>query len=231
MAWVVPIRSAEPGPHLVAESARTAVEHDQHLSRPLDAKRPGHGGVVHTFGRHHLDLEVVVPRAQGAELLAPAGHGPGAHLCRIGSGQTTAALGGLEILRPPVAMPHAPATALTHHVREVGIAEPHEAPRADSGRHRGEERIHQLGQSGADLGLRQRRAEDSHPTVDVEADAAGRDHPVLGAERRHAADREAVAPVPIGHAEGRPLNAGKTGDVRDLLDHAASIAASSVSEA
>src|SRR5690606_30032562 len=50
------------------------------------------------------------------------------------------------------------------------------------------------------------------------ADAARGDHSLVDVERRDAADREAVSPMDVGHADRRPDDPRKTGDVRDLLD-------------
>ena len=56
--------------------------------------------------------------------------------------------------------------------------------------------------------------------VDIVADATGRDDSVSRIERRHAADRKSVAPMPIRHAERVALDAGQAGYIRHLLEHA-----------
>ena len=61
------------------------------------------------------------------------------------------------------------------------------------------------------------RPHEPHAAVDVEADAAGRDDAVGGAHRRHAADREAVAPVDVGHRHARLDDPRQRRDVGDLL--------------
>src|SRR5690606_21076990 len=62
------------------------------------------------------------------------------------------------------------------------------------------------------------RREEADTAIDVVADAARGDHSLVDVERRDAADREAVAPMDVGHADRRPDDPRKTGDVRDLLD-------------
>jgi hypothetical protein len=49
----------------------------------------------------------------------------------------------------------------------------------------------------------QRGAYKPHTAVDVEADAARRDHAVHVVHGRHAADRKAVAPVDVRHGDAR----------------------------
>ena len=52
--------------HLVAEAAAAAVDHHAHLALMVDAHLLGSVVVVDLV--HHLDLSVVVPRTQGAQL-------------------------------------------------------------------------------------------------------------------------------------------------------------------
>ena len=60
----------------------------------------------------------------------------------------------------------------------------------------------------------------AHTAGDVEADATGRDHPSLvRIERRHAADRKAIAPMCIRHGVSGLLYAGQGGDIADLFKY------------
>ena len=55
---------------------------------------------------------------------------------------------------------------------------------------------------------------------DVETHATGRDHPTLvGIERRHAADREAVTPMSVRHRERRLDDARQARHPGDLVEH------------
>src|SRR5581483_10779688 len=54
--------------------------------------------------------------------------------------------------------------------------------------------------------------------VDVVPDATRRHDALFFVERRDPADREAVAPVDVGHREGRADDPRKRRDVRDLLE-------------
>ena len=60
--------------------------------------------------------------------------------------------------------------------------------------------------------------QESYAARDVEADAADRqDASLFGVEGGDATDREAIAPVRVGHAHGRADDAGQARDVEDLL--------------
>jgi hypothetical protein len=124
-----------------------------------------------------------------------------------------------------------PASALDHDVPEVAVAEVHESARADSAGDGGEEALDKLGQSGPYLGLRERGANEAHPTVDVESDAPRRNDAGVCPEGGDAPDREAIAPVPVRQAQGGPDDAGKAGDIGDLLEDPSSIWARRCSEA
>ena len=68
---------------LMPESARAAVEHDEHLPGAVEPESWGHPGIVEAVRPEGLDLQVVVPRPQGAELLRPALDGACAHVRRV----------------------------------------------------------------------------------------------------------------------------------------------------
>src|SRR3970282_941240 len=107
-----------------------------------------------------------------------------------------------------------------HDAAEGLLGEAHEALGAHAGRHGPEERTDELRDAGAHLPLAEAGPDQAHAAVDVEADAARRNHTVLGVEGRDTADRETVAPVAVRHAERRADYAGQAGDVRHLLEDA-----------
>jgi hypothetical protein len=114
----------------------------------------------------------------------------------------------------------APPRAFADDLGEVAVGEVHEAARPHPRGDGPEQRVHQLAQARADLILGQGRPDQPHAAVDVEADAPRRDDAGVGPEGGHSADREAVAPVAVGHAEGGADDAGQAGDVGDLLEDA-----------
>src|SRR5262249_34863438 len=134
--------------------------------------------------------------------------------------RAAALLEALEIRRLAVLARHGPRGALLRHLVELVRLELDLAAASRAGRDRLQQRLRELAAVLARL-LRAHAADrqEAHAAVDVEADAAGRDHAALGRiEGRHAADREAVAPVNVGHRERRADDARQARDVRDLLE-------------
>ena len=111
-----------------------------------------------------------------------------------------------------------PVRAAGEHGVHLGAFEADRPGAADPGGNLGEERIREKRLMRLDLGPRQTGGKQSHAAGDVEADAAGRDHALVRVEGRHAADREAVAPVGIGHGVGRLQDTRQPGHVRGLLE-------------
>jgi len=79
------------------------------------------------------------------------------------------------------------------------------------------ERGGQIGQTRADVAALEPARQQAHAAVDVVAHAAGRQHALVGVEGGHPADREAVAPVDVGHRDRVAQDAGQVGDVDHLL--------------
>jgi hypothetical protein len=208
------------GADLMPEAPRAAMEHHQHLARARDPERARHASVVDAVGRHHLHFQIMVAGAQRAELVQAPRHRPGADGLRIGARKAPAALGEGEILGPAVAALDAPPGPLEHHVAKRLGRQVDEPTGPDARRHGGEEGVDQLAEARPDLGLGEIGAQHAHAAVDVEADAARRDDPRVGAEGGHAADREAIAPVAVGHAERGPDDPGEARDVGHLLEDA-----------
>jgi hypothetical protein len=187
-----------------------------HAFANLQPERIGDGGVEH-FG-DLLDLKVVVARSERPHLLALAPAGVVRDRGRVGVGGAAALLDALKIARPPVALLESPPGIARQHGGHAGLIERDLAGGADADRDGAKQRLRQVplmlenartGQAG------QMRA---HAAGDVEADAARRHNSILlGVERGNAADREAVAPVGVGHGVGSAHDARQRGDVDGLL--------------
>ena len=204
---------------LVTEPPAAAVVHDQYLVRDADAQSFGQRLVEDVLFPGHLDLQVVVPGAEGSDLVDAALHRPLAHPGGVGPGHAAALLGPLEVLGQRVAALQAPAHALLAQGPELAGSQLDEALAADSRRDGGEQPVDQLGESRLDFLPGQRSRHQAHAAVDVEADPAGGNDAVGGVEGRHPSDREAVAAVPVGHAQGVTHDSGQGGHVGGLFEH------------
>ncbi len=201
--------------HLVAKPPRTRVDRHDHPALDEPERRRG-GGVVDGVDRLHL--EEVVARAEGAEL-APAAleralrNGRG-----VGVRQAAPLLEVLEVVVLGEAPRAGPSGPLREHLAQLTLRQRQiRAARAQPRRHAGEERVHGLVETRLELLARQLGREQAHSAVDVVTDAARRDHPLFDVERGDAPDREAVAPVDVGHRERAADDPGQARDVRDLL--------------
>ena len=89
---------------------------------------------------------------------------------------------------------------------------------SDAGGNVGEQFADQSFQMRLHFGESQIRADNAHAAINVVADATGRNHaPLLRIGGTDAADAKTVAPMNIGHGQAGDLNAGKRGDIGDLL--------------
>ncbi len=163
-----------------------------------------------------LDLQEVVARAERAELGDAPLQGPFGDVLGRGVLHPAALLGPLEVLLPAVAVLDGPLRALDQDVLEHGPAELRDAALPHPGRDLPEDLGQQLLALGRDVVLRVIRPQETDAAVDVVADPARRDDPLVEVEGRDAADREAVALVGVGHDVGPPLDAGQAGDVAGL---------------
>jgi hypothetical protein len=77
------------------------VEHHHHLLGRSRPKARARSGVEDAVGVEHLDLEVVVARAQGPDLPAAALDGAFAHALGVRAGEAAAGLRAREILGQP----------------------------------------------------------------------------------------------------------------------------------
>ena len=103
-----------------------------------DAESPRRLVVEDVLRARHLDLQVMVAGAQGADLVEAALDGPVTDFRRIGAGKATLFLGPLQVLRPAIAVSKTPAGALLRNGAEFVMSELDEAVAADAGREPGE---------------------------------------------------------------------------------------------
>ena len=113
-------------------------------------------------------------------------------------------------------------STVTHEARvrlpvDVVSREPYGTPLSDTGRNGFVQPCDEVFQDRADFVLDEVSTQQPDTAVDVEAHTAGRDDAVLHAGRRDAADREAVAPVDVGHRHRGADYAREKRDVGDLL--------------
>ena len=168
------------GRHLVAEPAAAAVEHDDHLVGEDDAEGSRGFRVEDVFGPGDLDLQVVVPRPQGADLSVPPVDRFLAHPRGVGAAKASLLLGALQVLLPPVPALHRPPGPLFHGVAELVPGDPDGSLGAHAGGNAPGDAVHEVPQARLNLPVRQVREAEPHPAVDVESDSAGGDHAVIG---------------------------------------------------
>ena len=183
-----------------------------------EAETPGDGLVQHPVDPVHLDEVVAGPEGPG--LVAAAFARPGADRGGIGPGQAAALLGALEIGLRAEPLADRPARAgLQDRVHIRGL-EPHVPALADPARAVGLERRCERVEVRFDLAELEPAREQAHPAVDVVADPARGDDPVgqLGCD--HAADREPVPLVHVGHGEHVGDHAREGRRVHELLQAA-----------
>src|SRR5213079_2105108 len=141
------------------------------------------------------------------------------HGVRVRGAQAAALLRRLEIGGPAELARHRPRRAPRQHLLLLGPGELRDrALGADTGRDRLVERVGDPVEVHPNVVGHERGAQQAHAAVDVEADAAGRDRALLRVDRGHPADREAVAPVDVGHGERVADDPGQVRHVRDLLE-------------
>src|SRR5215468_9989017 len=91
--------------------------------------------VVYALRTDHLDLQVVVARAERPELIHAASPSSRAHVRRIRAVETASPLAAVEILRPAEPLGHAPAGPVHHHAIELVIGQMHKSLRAHARGH------------------------------------------------------------------------------------------------
>ena len=105
----------------MAEAARAAVEHHEHLPGPVDAQGLPRTGIVEPAGGHDLDFEVMVARAERPELIRSSRDRAVAHMGGVRARQAPAAFHSIQILRPSIPARDTPARALDHDPAELGF--------------------------------------------------------------------------------------------------------------
>ena len=124
-----------------------------------------------------------------------------------------------EVVDRAEARAHRPARALAKDVDELLVRESDEPARTDAGGNALSECIHELAETGRYFVPDQTGRDEPHAAVDVEANPTRGDHARLGVHGRHAANREPIAPVCIGHGEARFDDPWQRRDVRGLDEH------------
>ncbi len=202
------------GADLVAEPARAGVDHHHHLA---GADAEGARGPLVEHVRDDLDLEEVVARAEAADLRAPALEGPAAHRRRVRAGHHAALLGVREVVLRRVPAPDEERGSLLGEPLQLALLEMQSAVRPGALRHTPHQLVHERLEPRPDVLQAEARSHEAHAAVDVEADAARRDHAAGLVHRGDAADGEAVAPVDVRHRDAGVDDAGQRGHVGDLL--------------
>ncbi len=124
----------------------------------------------------------------------------------------------LEVLRYSITFGNRPLRAAGKHVVHFGVAQADPASTADACRRAPRQLVRQVGLHGLNIFARQSSVQQPHATGNIETDTAGGDDAaVVRIEGGHAADRETIAPVRIGHHHSGLHDARQCADVTDLL--------------
>eukprot|EP00429_Kryptoperidinium_foliaceum_P073492 CAMPEP_0176208088 /NCGR_PEP_ID=MMETSP0121_2-20121125/12942_1 /TAXON_ID=160619 /ORGANISM="Kryptoperidinium foliaceum, Strain CCMP 1326" /LENGTH=532 /DNA_ID=CAMNT_0017547067 /DNA_START=33 /DNA_END=1630 /DNA_ORIENTATION=+ len=203
---------------LVAEASAAGVDHDADLALLVHAHLLRHEGVVDLVD--DLDLRVVIPGAQSPELRQAALLGTAGNLVGVRVEHAPVLLAMLLVLRPSVAFPQRPVDAQLQRLLEVLLPRGDDALGADAYGDVVEEGLRQPLLDRQHVGQEEVRPHQPHAAIDVEADAARRHHGlrVAHVKRRYVPDREAVAAMHVGEADGVLHDARQRSHVADLLD-------------
>jgi hypothetical protein len=165
-----------------------------------------------------LHFEVMVSAAERAHLVALAMLRALRHAAGLGVQHLAVLLDALEVLVSAPAAPDRPLGAAAQHGIGLVLAETNRARAAEASRDAMTERVGERPLHRQDVVARKAGMQAAHAAGDVESHAARRyDAALVGVERRHAADREAVAPVRVGHGIGSVYDSGQGRDVHRLL--------------
>ena len=135
----------------------------------------------------------------------------------VGALERAAGFGEIGVALLAKTVLHHPARAFHQDALQVARADLHETRSSGAARDIAENLVDQVPQSRPYVALFERGPHQPHAAVDVEADAAGRDHAVVAVHGRHAADGETVALVNIGHGQARPHDSRQRGHVHGLF--------------
>src|SRR5438128_3805900 len=137
---------------------------------------------------------------------------------RVGAGDAAVFLSDFEVFGPSIVVFDAPARTLLDDVAKFLARQFQKTVAADASRHALEEKIDNFFQARLYVVAREVCDDQTHAAVDVESNAAGRDHTALvHIHGRNAADGESVAAVAVGHAKRVARDARQRGDVANLL--------------
>jgi hypothetical protein len=200
---------------LVSEPARACVNHDGDLPNLGDAHRFGSFRVVDFV--HHLDFEEVVAATERAELVFAALDGFLGNHIGIGHIEPAVRFGMRKVVFPAVAVFDHPVRAFEHDLAQVGAAGLDETLTAEACGHIAEDLVEQLFQARAYLLFSEVGAQQANPTIDIVPNPPRRNDAFLHVHRRHATDREAVAPVDVGHRNRVAHDAWQKRHIRHLL--------------
>ncbi len=198
----------------MAQPARAGVNQHHHLALADSVGARGRF-VVHLF--HVLDLQKMIAASQRSELRQAAFARALGYRRGVGALERAARLGEIGVALLPKTVLHHPARAFHQDSLQVARADLDESRASHAARHIAENLLHQLPQSRPYIALFERGPHQPHAAVDVEADAAGRDHAAIAIHGRHAADGETVALVNIGHGQARPHDSRQRGHVHGLF--------------
>src|SRR3989344_365162 len=127
----------------------------------------------------------------------------------------------LNVFRPGIAIINTPLGAVLHDFLKFILRYFYKALAANSGGDSFIELIHKQLDFRFYFIYSKISCNQAHSTIDVKTNAAGRNHAaLLRVKRCYSADREAVAPVAIWHAESIFLNSRQSCHIRNLFKYA-----------
>src|SRR5207237_3651009 len=158
---------------LVPKTAAAAVKHHDDLVWDRDSKFLGKLLVAHVFWPRDLNFQVMIAAAQGADLVVAPIHRALADLRSVGAGDATVLLGNIEVILPAVTALNAPECALFEKGAKTPMRQFKKSVTADSCWNLLIEPVNDLMQMRLHFVVRKIGDHQPHPTVDVEANAAG----------------------------------------------------------
>src|SRR5882724_9622415 len=160
----------------MSEAAAAAVKHHHDLVRNRDPEFFRELLVTYVLWPRHLHLQIMVSAAERADLVVPALDCALADFRGLGTCDATILLGKLEIFLPAHIALDAPARTLFHQVSKFGVRHFQETVSAHAGGHPLKKLIDDFSQTRLHIVQSQVCGDEAHAAVDVEPDAAGRDH-------------------------------------------------------
>ncbi len=199
--------------HLVAEAPRAAVDHHRDLAG-VQSKDRCSSCVEQPID--HLHLEEMIPGSKGSQLVGAPSPRPLRKLARVRTGQAAALLGGEQIVRRAVPDGNSPLGAPQQHMTELVVPEALPGMSSHAARYGVEQGVRKSIRNRSHVAVGQVGAEQPDAAVDIEADPARADDALIHGKGRHAADREAIPPMQVRHAERGPHDPRQGGNVGHL---------------